>query len=634
MPFIFACIYIYELVRFQHSSEFLGAWDILFNVSGFGLGALTGFLITITRSLNTYKKEYAELEVEIEPRKKKKTLQPWRFNEESDNQYLSLRVDFVLIYPWKIRRVRKVEHYRRSILLAVFRQHQRNALILELIALEIVILLGFLMEWPVFRLPAAVSIFLLMAILIGPIGAFFYWLRSWATPVFVLLFVFYNSFPLFNQWSHHNQLFGMNYDGAQKPYSSQTVADCSTDEKIHNDSLLMIDVMNKWKAKATMIQHLDKPKLVMLDASGGGMRSSVLSFFVMQQVDSISNKTFLDNVLFITGASGGSLGLSYFRELYRLRKLNPYLNLHDKKYEHNISKDLLNAVCAALVVNDMLVPWQKFMRNGHTYTKDRGYLWEKQLNENTDNVLNKQLGDYADDERNAIIPFIVYTPTIINDGKAMNVSNLPLAFLNRNKSDLDGKPARPDGIDAMNFFGETETRNMSFTSIIRTNCTFPYIMPTVFMPSQPSFQCMDAGMRDNYGMEATLRFMYFFRDWINENTSGVVLIQTRDFPKNYFPEISSDPSWVSRRVAPVSAIYSNWMEMQDFRNEALMASSTGWLQHPLQLVSFEYIPAQIKNAASMSWHLTSLEKADVLSSLYTEENQKQMHHLMNILGYK
>ncbi len=635
IPLLFAAIYVYELIHFQTNAEFSSSLDIFYDVSGFCTGALTGFLVTFTRSLNTYKKEYAEIEEEMLPKPKRKSLNPWRFkNDDNENQYLSIRVDFALIYPWKTRRVRKVEHYRRSVLLAVFRQHQRNALILELIALEIIILLGFLMDWPVFRLPAAVSIFLLMAILIGPIGAFFYWLRSWATPAFVALFLLYNSFPLFNQWSHRNQLFGMNYDGEKKSYTAESIAAACADDAIHRDSLLMIDVLNKWKLKASAIQKIEKPKVVILNSSGGGMRSAVMSFYLMQQLDSISQKTFLDNVLFISGASGGTLGLSYYRELYRQRKNNASLNLHDNRYVNNISKDLLNAVCAALVVNDMLIPWQKFVRSGHRYTKDRGYLWEKQLNENTENVMNRRLGDYAQDERDAFIPFAIYTPTIITDGKSLNVSNLPLSFLSRNKSSLQGKAARPDAIDAINFFGEAETHNMSLSSVIRANCTFPYIMPTIFLPTTPGVQCMDAGMRDNYGVETTLRFLYFFREWLNENTSGVVLLQTRDFPKNYFPDIEDDPSWISRRLAPVGAIYTNWMDIQDYRNETLMASTTGWFKHPLHLISFEYIPAQIKNAASMSWHLTSLEKADVLSSIYTDLNQKELNRLKHILDYQ
>ncbi|MFN5380260.1 MAG: hypothetical protein ACK5CD_04735 [Bacteroidota bacterium] len=634
VPLSFAAIYIYELVVFQTKAEFSSSMDVAYDVGGFCLGALTGFLVTFTRSLNTHKKEYAELDEEMTPKIRRHSIQPWRFgHNEEETAYQSIRVDFALMYPWRARRVRKVEHYRRSVLLAVFRQHQRNALILELIALEIIVLLGFLMDWPLFRLPAAVSIFLFFAILIGPVGAFFYWLRSWATPVFVGLFVLYNTLPLFNQMAHRNPLFGMSYTEKQMPYTPEAIADACSNERIARDSLQMIAVMNKWKIKAQGLQNTDKPKLIILNSSGGGMRSSLLSFYLMQKLDEATNNTFLDHVLFMAGASGGTLGLSYYRELYRLRKYNAPINLHEKQYADNISKDLLNGVCTALVVNDVLIPWQKFSRSGNTYIKDRGYLWEKQLNENTDNVLNKRLGDYASDEKNAVIPFAVFTPTIINDGRSFNVCNLPLSFLCRNRMPTETKALRPDGIDAVNFFGETETNNIHFTSIIRANCTFPYIMPTIFLPTSPAIQCMDAGMRDNYGMESTMRFLYFFRDWINEHTGGVLLVQTRDFPKHHFPQINDSPNWIARRFAPMSAIYSNWMEVQDYRNETLTASAAGWLKAPIHQFSFEYIPAEMANAASMSWHLTAFEKADVRSALETNVNMIQLKKLSKLMGY-
>jgi hypothetical protein len=144
---------------------------------------------------------------------------------------------------------------------------------------------------------------------------------------------------------------------------------------------------------------------------------------------------------------------------------------------------------------------------------------------------------------------------------------------------------------------------------------------------------MDAGMRDNYGMESTMRFLYFFRDWINEHTGGVLLVQTRDFPKNHFPQINDSPNWIARRFAPMSAIYSNWMEVQDYRNETLTAGATGWLKQPIHQFSFEYIPAEMANAASMSWHLTAFEKADVRSALETNVNMIQLKKLSKLMGY-
>jgi hypothetical protein len=48
-----------------------------------------------------------------------------------------------------------------------------------------------------------------------------------------------------------------------------------------------------------------------------------------------------------------------------------------------------------------------------------------------------------------------------------------------------------------------------------------------FLPI-PVIDVMDAGLRDNYGQETSLRFAEAFDDWIKENTSGVLIIQVRD----------------------------------------------------------------------------------------------------------
>ena len=63
------------------------------------------------------------------------------------------------------------------------------------------------------------------------------------------------------------------------------------------------------------------------------------------------------------------------------------------------------------------------------------------------------------------------------------------------------------------------------------NATYPYILPSVWLPTHPVIDVMDAGLRDNYGQETSLRFLHVFKDWINENTSGVLIIQIRAMQK-------------------------------------------------------------------------------------------------------
>ena len=43
-------------------------------------------------------------------------------------------------------------------------------------------------------------------------------------------------------------------------------------------------------------------------------------------------------------------------------------------------------------------------------------------------------------------------------------------------------------------------------------------------------EVMDAGIRDNFGWKTTYRFVYALREWIENHTSGVVIVQVRDLP--------------------------------------------------------------------------------------------------------
>lgn len=636
VPILFALIYIFALIDFQSKSELRSFIEISWLVVAWVLGATTGFLFTITKSLNTRNKDVEDFEEDdIKKKHKKIALHPWRFNPEDDeNQYKALRVDYALMYPWKVRRVRRVDHYRRSILMAVFRQHQKNALVLELIALELIVLLGFLMDSAIFRLPAAVSIFLLFSILISPIGAFNYWLRTWAVTAFIGLLLVFNLLIKFDVFTHHNKAFGFNYSEPKKEYDLKAIEATSTPQKVYRDSLAMISILNNWKYKMQEQQgNLSKPKMVLINASGGGMRSAVWGFYLMQMIDSVSKKSFLDNVELICGASGGTLGQAYFRELYRMRKNSPDLNLQSPEYLDNISKDLLNAVCFALVVNDVFVPWQKFNVGDNIYNKDRGYLWERQLNDNTNGVLKKEMGYYKKDEKEGNIPILVFTPTIIDDGRRLNISNFPVSFLNKPIQHNEGINLRTDGIDAVNFFGEDNANNLLFTTAIRMNATFPYIMPNVFLPTSPAIQTMDAGLRDNYGIETSLRYLYTFKKWIDENTSGVVILQTRDYEKNSPPHIDEHPSLIQRKLEPINSIYSNWMDFQDFHNDASFSTVESWLNVDVNLISFEYIPTSLNTSASMSWHLTEKEKKDIFNSINTPHNLNELKKLKELMNY-
>lgn len=138
-------------------------------------------VVTSFPALNVHIENVADRRSRVNEKKRKKILRRWQFEGRAAALFShEIRVDFVLIHPFRARHVRTVKHYPPEELMRVFRLHHKNALFIEALALILIIALGFLMENPFFQIPAGASILLLLSILIAPIGALSYWLRTWA----------------------------------------------------------------------------------------------------------------------------------------------------------------------------------------------------------------------------------------------------------------------------------------------------------------------------------------------------------------------------------------------------------------------------------------------------------------------
>lgn len=635
IPLLFVLIYFIALINFQIFSEFKPWYDILTYIVGFCSGGIVILLIAFSESLNTSfdtgegKKSTPQHSVS----NTKFSLRKWQFNKGFILRK-KIRVDFLLIYPWKVRLVRDVSHYDEESLLVVFKQHHKNALILELIALEIVILLGFMMDYKLFRIPASASMLLLFSILIAPSGAFAYYLRTWGTTVFILLVLFFNLLISFNIFNHRNSAFGLNYSGEKPEYNLETIAAASNPSVYEHDKKLGLQMLENWKKKVSPPNDSTyKPTMVLINASGGGLRATVWSFYLMQIADSVTANKFFEHTVLIAGASGGTFGEAYYRELALRKKNGENLKINSGEFLTNSSKDMLNAVSFAMVVNDLLIPWQRFRVGDYLYRKDRGYLWEKEMNENTGGVLNKPISAYAGPELRAEIPMLVFTPTIIDDARRLNISALPVAYLNRPEKSLEPNSAlKVDGIDLMNFFKDRNPGQLQFTTAIRMNATFPYVMPNVFMPTTPQIQVMDAGLRDNYGMETSIRFLNTFRDWIDANVGRIVIMQIRDMKKNPEPKVEPHQSVLKKIADPLNSIYANWSDYQDFHFDNSINTANSWLNNKLSILYFEYAPSKLNESASMSWHLTTKEKQDVINAINSNRNQKELKKLMSIFN--
>jgi len=150
------------------------------------------------------------------------------------------------------------------------------------------------------------------------------------------------------------------------------------------------------------------------------------------------------------------------------------------------------------------------------------------------------------------------------------------------------------------------------------------------MPTKPSIEVFDAGLRDNYGIKTTVNFIFGMRKWLEENTSGIIILQIRDGLKNSSRIENENRSYIDQILSPFGSLYGNWFKVQDFNNDELLKYTGAWYQGPVDIINYELNKSYEENI-SLSWHLTSLEKLKVLNSVNLEQNKRAEESLRKLL---
>jgi len=489
------------------------------------------------------------------------------------------------------------------------------------IAFIFLITVGFFLDHHIFQLPAAASITLFFAILVAVAGAFSYFLQSWSVPFFVLLIIVLNILYKYEVIDPTNKAYGLNYakNIERADYSREGLQSLCTPEHIEKDKQQMIQVLENWKKK----QKEEKPYLYIINVSGGGTRSATFTLSILQRLDSLCGGKLMDKTFLITGASGGMLGAAYYRELARERSEGKNLYLYSNKYVDDISKDLLNPTFSSFVARDMAAPAQKFKIGDYYYIKDRGYAFEEKLRENTRGLLDRQLKDIQKDERNAKTPLMMFNAVITRDGRKMVISTQPVSFLMMPHSDSTRAIVPdPDEIDFAALFAKQDPMNMRLLTALRMNATFPYVLPNVWLPSKPVIDVMDAGLRDNYGLETPLRFTDVFKDWLKQNTSGVIMLQIRDRKAGGWDDPFESGDISELITKPMLLLQFNWYKMQEYNQDNTFGLTQQLMDNKLYKISFQYAAKNADAKAALNFHLTQREKINILEALDNDDNTK------------
>jgi len=620
LPLIFLAFYYVKVVQFSKAKELLPFIQIIWLIVGF----LTGFVFVIAVSLLYFFRADKTIIRRMTPVINNPKLFKSQFRKEEVrlNESRLMRVKWYLNSPMTIRKTRDVSHYPKDFIESIFNRHHIAAVLSIFVAFIFLIAVGFFMDSRYFQLPAAASILIFFAILISLSGAFSYFLQSWSIPFFIVLFLVLNLLYRYNVIDTTNKAYGLAYpkDEDRPLYDRETLLQLCSDAREERDKANMLAILERWKAR----QSESLPILYLINTSGGGNRSATFTMSILQRLDSLSRGQLMRKTFLITGASGGMLGAAYFRELSRLKENgDSAIKLQDPRYVNDISGDLLNTLFSSFVARDLASPAQKFTVGDNEYIKDRGYAFEQKLNANTRGLLNRQLKDLAPDEASAKTPMMLFNPVITRDSRALIISTQPVSFLMRPRYDSTKIPNMdPDAVDFQALFARQGPGNLRLLTALRMNATFPYVLPNVWLPTHPVIDVMDAGFRDNFGEMNAIRFLNAFREWLQHNTSGVVLLQIRDRKTGGWenPYESTDVTEIITK--PLLLLQSNWYKMQEYSQDDLLSLAQSGLGFPFHKLIFQYVPKSEDAGAALNFHLTRQEKLNITGSLDNQENRK------------
>jgi len=261
-------------------------------------------------------------------------------------------------------------------------------------------------------------------------------------------------------------------------------------------------------------------------------------------------------------------------------------------------------------------------------------------------MMDKPMKAYDSVELEGIIPMMILAPTVVNDGRKLYIASRPVSFMNYDiLQSPEYKLSKFAGMDFQTLFADHSARELRFLSALRMSATFPYITPNTTLPTDPPIKIMDAGISDNFGLSDAMRFMFAYREWIEQNTAGVVFVSIRDSPKLNPITQKTGQTLIDDITQPISSVYNNFENFQDINSDMLINHARSWFKVNIERVDIQYEAEmyvsilqkmdsirQNNARASLSWRLTSREKVAIISSINAHNNQVALKRLNELLN--
>ena len=623
IPVVFFSVLIVLIINFSEQ-EGLGIFLMIKHLAGLFLG--TAF--TVTFALSYFISTIRNWEDDADQKPYRGQLETLRKLVKSRKRAIENddeKVQFYLKNFWTVKLTRPVKHYDKARLLETIDQHHLSAAFFFLLLILIIVILSLVNPNRYFRIPAGATVFLIFSLYLMIIGAVYSRFKSWTPSLALFLLILFSLDIGIPQWHKYHYAYGMDYQAPAVAYNYEVLDSLTGSSHVERDRKAGLERLKKWRANFPAEAD---PHLHILNVSGGGLRSTLWTLKVLQGLDSLSKGRLYPQIHLITGSSGGMLGAAFYRELKYRSLFDSSIAPNHAQHRLRAANDLLNPVTFTLAVNDLFFRLRNIELGGQEYAMDRGYSFDRSWSENTYGWMDQPFVFRQQQEAKAEVPMLILAPTVVGDGRKLIMSPQNLSFLTFARPlPGTGKTKEYDGVEFRRLFRRHDADSLNFNTALRLSASFPYITPLVNLPSDPEISLIDAGVRDNEGLELAFRYLYHYRDWLAEHTAGVKVIQIKANRPDDIPINDAPRSRVSELFEPIGGVISSFSNLQIFSKALLMQYSDDFLGLEVELFRFSLLekPGQV----SLSWHLTEKEKREVERAFNREDNVLVRERLLN-----
>jgi hypothetical protein len=427
------------------------------------------------------------------------------------------------------------------------------------------------------------------------------------------------------------------------------------------------NALRSWRDQFRESAPGQRPKLVLLTATGGANRSGLWTAKVMFELHNDPTlKDFPKHLRIVTGASGGMVGAGYY-----VGSVQQDGSLQEGFRPEDIAQDFLTPIINSLVFRE--VPFLAIPTD--YYDKDRGEMLDRAMEGEVPRidpgvrarlnaVFGRSFADLAPGEREGWRPSLIYSPMIVEDGRRLLISNRHVPFLTVSRGDflLPNRPTFSDAegstrvtstqrkgrsskrvkagdekhdvysrpaVEFFRLFPESRDR-FRLSTAARMNATFPFLSPAVSIPTKPPRRVVDAGYFDNTGVCVAAGWIYQHREWIAKACSGVIVIQVRDFASHRENRHLSLPaqaggSYLPGLTGPLSAVDHARSASANYRNDDELKQLSEFFRKyfednksdaPAQGADqfFTTVVFERYTDVGMNWYLSKTDKQDILDS--------------------